>query len=677
MLRVSPLALAIAAALPACASAIALDIAQGPDTHLRSDDRLGEGTAAPSCTASHTCAALGTVTTCTITDSAGTITLTALNASDQTGACVARQSFGSETNWHFELQINSVTGTGQYPGAGGVISQDDGDYSTPDPKAYCWYAAGAVRFKYDVGRGGQVGASSPVSLPVKIATEYRASDNQMICGYFSGVDFIQVGAAQTALAFNTGIRGYFGSSYSLDSASTSSLSARVDNTTLSLDPVDPDPPPSGAYSDDYTDPVAGVTVGAQTQVPIANNTALNSAISGGLACGTDYVLASGTYSGDKTFSASCAATAPMRIVGAASFASTVTGTWTTTGARQILTGLNFSGTGAKAIIRGTNNKFLGNRMAGWSNGAALRCDAEIAPGDHCEIAYNDIGPPAAYGAITYQPGCLPEMSDQCVVTQIRRGVQMNTRGHGFSGDVHLGVWMHHNRLHGFPQKPDPSNFYTGDADPLEFGESGYDWTSTFSSQAWIEYNLFEENEQSGQAAADLKLGGVHFRFNTGRDNDNMRFDQRFGSNNVWEGNVNNSGGSTIHGGNNVIVCNEISGEVKLKSGVVPWNYSMANSNANTHAQVFNALLAKNTMGNLIIGHFSNASEQANPTDNTTIIEHSGSIQDSGNGWEETDTTDNSGSMWGEECLTVELTSDDVGPGALSSADADYLEARGF
>jgi hypothetical protein len=170
---------------------------------------------------------------------------------------------------------------------------------------------------------------------------------------------------------------------------------------------------------------------------------------------------------------------------------------------------------------------------------------------------------------------------------------------------------------------------------------------------------------------------VHFRFNTGRDNDNMRFDQRFGSNNVWEGNVNNSGGSTIHGGNNVIVCNEISGEVKLKSGVVPWNYSMANSNANTHAQVFNALLAKNTMGNLIIGHFSNASEQANPTDNTTIIEHSGSIQDSGNGWEETDTTDNSGSMWGEECLTVELTSDDVGPGALSSADADYLEARGF
>jgi hypothetical protein len=407
---------------------------------------------------------------------------------------------------------------------------------------------------------------------------------------------------------------------------------------------------------DYPDPVKGVTLlSGRTTTNAANASALMSALSSA-ACGTDIRLASGTFAGNFTMSKSCPANNPVRIVGAAQFASTLTGTFTLRGAQNILAGIQFSGQDAKVVCQGTNNKVLANKFTLWKNGAAIRPDSDSAFGKQCEVAYNEIYTPGAWTA-----GATASTGNQ------RRGIQMNTSGDGRGSTAHLGAWVHHNYLHDFPNKPDASDFHTGDSDAMEIGESGYDWSPILSTGWYIEDNLIENHLQAGQAAVDLKVGGVVFRRNTLKRSPNTRFDMRFGSNQIFESNWNDTGGGTWHGENNSAFCNYFAGEVKLKSGSAG-----SLDDTNSHAGTYNTHLAKNDFGNLVVGHFSSTAEKAFPATLTRIEEHDGSISLAN----ETNTTNNARMSSDRKCAPPHaLDASDVGPAAMSSASSAYRAAR--
>lgn len=406
---------------------------------------------------------------------------------------------------------------------------------------------------------------------------------------------------------------------------------------------------------DYVDPVQGITLLAgRTITNVANSSALTSALSSA-ACGTDIKLASGTFAGNFTAQKTCPANNPIRIVGQAQFASTVTGTFTLRGAQNILAGVLFSGSDAKVVCQGTNNKVLANKFTGW-RGAAIRPDNEAAPGKECEVAYNEIYSPGEWiaGATT-------------LTGNARRGITMNSGGNGRGSTAHLRAWVHHNYLHDFPNKPDPANFDSGDSDAMEIGESGYDWTPILSTGWYIEDNLIENHLQAGQAAVDVKVGGVVFRRNTLKRSPNTRFDMRFGSNQIFESNWNESGGGTWHGENNSAFCNYFAGEVKLKSGS-----SAPLEGTNGHAGTYNLYLAKNRFGNLVVGHFTNTTEKAYPSTLTMIEEHTGPIVLSNH----VDTSNNAKAVSTRRCSPpVALDASEVGPGALSRASAEYRAAR--
>jgi len=424
----------------------------------------------------------------------------------------------------------------------------------------------------------------------------------------------------------------------------------------------PDPPPPGTSdTPDYVDPVAGVTVGAQNAVPVANNAALAGAIAAAN-CGDELQLAAGDYTTAQTIAEVCPANNPLTIRGAANFTSDFQATLTINGSRNIVTGLDFDAAGGRVRIGGTNNKFIANRVCCYGNTAtsvAIFIVTEV--GTQAEIAYNEFFSPGAWRT--------PEANFQ---NQSRIGIRTNEGGTG--ANMHTDAWVHHNYFHDYPNKPVPGNYSSGQSDAVEVCQTGQAAYILNMDTGWyLEYNRID-NHQGKDAIVDFKCGGLVWRYNTVSGSTNGRVDIRNGSNTIIESNYHEtSGGSTAHGINHKYIGN-IFPNIKLTAGNVAC--LGPHQTGTFHRTVCDALIESNNAA-LTIGDSDDGSFDV---EDTIVRAHVGNITCPAG------LNTNTLGACGAASIpnptydftpAVELNPNQVGPDALANATAAYKAARGL
>ena len=363
-------------------------------------------------------------------------------------------------------------------------------------------------------------------------------------------------------------------------------------------------------------------------------------------CGDTIRLAAGTYSGAMAINRSCPANNPVIVQGAANFASTATGTWTITGARNIVTGVRFTTNGTQVRFSGTNNRLLANEFTNFR-----RCIVVLKPGQYGEIAYNEFHDPAPYAGTGYQDRI-------CIRT-----------GDDTTADVQTDVWVHHNMFRDFPQKPDPNNYSSGQNDAIEICETNnQNYSPSFSGGWYIEHNMLLRHRQ-GHGTIDLKCPGrTVVRYNTflntpGRIDIRGRTSIGATIESNW---LDGSWGMVIHGRNNRIIGNRlIGGSIDLRAGSYECDGTPPSSGA--HARVCDTLVAGNNSA-IEIG----VSSDNLPAIGTTIEQHTGSITLS-NHSKTTNTSSQQTTV--KFAPAFKLNSTEVGPAAISQASASYLGCR--
>ena len=147
------------------------------------------------------------------------------------------------------------------------------------------------------------------------------------------------------------------------------------------------PPISQSDTPDYQDPLATCS-GLQSRrvISVATATALQQAMNNA-SCGDTIQLAAGTYGSDFTLSKSCPANNPVIVKGAANFASVATGQWMMTGARSIVTGIQWHD--GRVRCRGNNNKVIGNRFTG-TGGSAIQLQAVNSPANDVATQFSPL-----------------------------------------------------------------------------------------------------------------------------------------------------------------------------------------------------------------------------------------------------------------------------------------------
>ena len=271
-------------------------------------------------------------------------------------------------------------------------------------------------------------------------------------------------------------------------------------------------------------------------------------------------------------------------------------------------------------------------------------------GKQGEIAYNEFSKPDAWSTseVTNYP--------------LRIGIRTAEKD---PSTFHYDAWVHHNYFHDFPGKPDSSIYKSGQSDAIEVCQSGRDSTALMRGGWYIETNLIERHLQ-GHGVVDLKCGGHVVRNNTLLDSPESRIDLRGGSYSVLEGNwMENSGGSTVHGGYNKVVGNYVrGGRIMVMAGDLEWNTA-----GGGHARAFHTLLAGNDASTLIGKQYD--SSMVYPALDTTVEAHVGpapQLED-----EEGTTVLSSTTMRFSRAL--KLSRDSVGPPALNGAPDGYLQCR--
>jgi hypothetical protein len=453
-----------------------------------------------------------------------------------------------------------------------------------------------------------------------------------------------------SLNSSTGILSYNGSGVSSnshiltvsDAVGQAISNVFVINTTLSDTP-------------DYNDPVAGITLlGGRNIVSVSSDAQLTSALSAATA-GDTIQLDPGTYAGTYTLEATSTGNNPVIVKGADNFASVFTGQFRLGGAKNIVTGLMFNGENANLQIYGDNCKFIGNKMTGRKGN--MIGPKESDPGSHCEIAYNEFYSPGAWNG-TYPP------------TEFRMAVRFTTGGNGQWATVHQDGWLHHNYVHDFPQKPDPTNYHSGQSDAFELGEAAYDWNQN-KWNWYVEDNVIQRHLQSGQSSIiDIKAAGVVCRRNTALDSQNIRIDNRLGGQCIIESNW--CGSIHVHSIDNIIVGNRVTGNIALTAGDTTYNGTQAGST--THQQCVDTLVTGN-IGLLDVGRYFGQGDQTFPALNTIIEAHTGGVQLTGSSGE----VDNRNVFPSSRNFipAVQGSVSDVGPDAIANASAAYKAARGL
>lgn len=641
-------------------------IAQAEDGAFYSACRSGQAgcAAGGSDPTAYTEVSIGSVTSCDwIELNVGNYEVVTVSDGDEDGICAIYQTVSTSRDIRVsaEIQANFSGTARQYAGVGMFIAESldfTNDYF------YTWWPIGdeTMRCKHLDGGVRVIGyvGDDTAALAEYGVLQYVESSTAIQCGEGSdGTNWTQVGSdISHTLTFPVYV-GFFATSASTSESNTFEVDNRVQNDALVTldaggDPTDPNSTPSGpSDTADYSDPVAGVSLlGGRTTVNVSNTAQLDAALPG--SCGEDIVLAAGTYTGSKTVSTACPSNNPVAIIGADNFASVVTGTWTLTGDYNIVRGLKFDGTSARVTCQGTNNKILGNEFTGW-NDNAVQTPKTGNVGTECEIAFNEFYSPNAYA------GTAPP-------TEFRQGIKV--RQAGSANTVHTNGWIHHNEFRDFLQKPDPGDFSSGDGDAIELGTYNTGFIPTFNSGWYVERNLMYRLLQSGNAAIDLKLGGVVARYNTVVDSDNVRIDIRYGSNSILEANYIENGGFTTHHDNGNVVCNAaLAGQgIRAIAGALDCNEGTANGQPRTCNTLFDSNIAS-----LDMGHAQGGGTILDALDNT-IQNHTGSITLDN----ETGTTDNRNGAQTYTCPAAAAMNDgQAGPDAMPNATQAYKDARGL
>lgn len=387
---------------------------------------------------------------------------------------------------------------------------------------------------------------------------------------------------------------------------------------------------------DYVDPVAGVTLlGGRVSTNVASSSALTAALRD-QNCGETLILADGTYADDRSITANCPANNPFIVKCANALVCKATGTWTISGARNIVTGLHFTGGRGRVRLHGVNNKLIGNKFSGWNAPFAIAVgDTSGQSGN--EIAYNELGPGGS-GAFRWTIKGYSGTSESSVAKD---------------------VWIHHNRFRDLVSDD-------GRGDAIEAGESGWvPWVHTLKSGWYVEDNLFTNMQDDGQAIVDMKYGGAVIRRNTVSDSANVRIQARFGTNSIWESNYMKNGILQVNGSGHKMVCNF--GTLRVLAGEAEWD-----ALNNLHHRSVGTLVAKND-GSIVVGHKPN-NAYTYVAQRTTIQEHSGRVSLVAQSGE----VDQRTSPSSYSCTpATELMPSHVGPAAIAGAPSKYRAARGL
>jgi hypothetical protein len=329
------------------------------------------------------------------------------------------------------------------------------------------------------------------------------------------------------------------------------------------------------------------------------------------------------------------------------------------GARNIVTGMRFSGTGARAVVGGTNNKLIANEFTGGTSGVIIRIAKNAS---QPEIAYNELHNPGAHTGSTGD----------------RYGIRTTDDG---PDDFAYNGWIHHNYFHDWIDKPDPNNYSSGQTDAIEICETGSGQYASIDSGYYIESNLVKDHPQGtniGAATIDMKCGGGVVRYNT-FINVPGNLDQRGGSlhGSTFESNYldANSGGMRSHGYDHKFIGNRILGNKRMEmmAGNLPCSQQ---GQTNGHSAACDNIVAGNN-ADLTVGRFFNPEgDYIYDATGTVIEQHTGNINRITD--HETGAVDNRNSDTSINFTpAVQLTTSEVGPDALADASAAYRAARGL
>ena len=402
---------------------------------------------------------------------------------------------------------------------------------------------------------------------------------------------------------------------------------------------------------DYADPIDGVTRVNQTTVTLtttgtAGTAELNAAIAAATN-GTTIQLLAGTYPGAVTLNKDFSAANALIIKGAANFASIATGTWTVTGARQIVTGIDFDASTVKINLRGTNNHIVGNKFRRWTTSGVIAVGNNNTDARYYnEIAYNEIGP--------------------CGIVNDTTSFRWGIKGSSSTAEASVAkhTWVHHNWFRDYNVG---SSNRRGDA--IEAGETGnVSWANTLVSGWYVEDNVITNAQLAGEALFDIKYGGSVIRRNTvDAASSDCKIQARMGTNSILESNYMASGVVQSSGQGHKLVGNF--GQVRVLAGEDEYNVTTSN----LHHRSYQVLAAKN-VGTLRVGYVASSSYILPALDTTIEAQASGVTFDL-----ETGTVDRRNSPSSYQCTpAVAKTSTDVGPSAIATvASAAYRAARGL
>ncbi len=426
-----------------------------------------------------------------------------------------------------------------------------------------------------------------------------------------------------------------------DSYTITAVDGESNVSTASTAVVAPTPPGQSSETADYVDQSDGVTL---TQG--AQGIAADAVSATNFACGTTYTVTAGTEGDNVALNDTCTVNNPVIIKCAASLACVATGTWTFTGAHQIVRGFDFNGGIINA--RGTRNKILANRFRSLGAGNHIQLSAETSAAEGTEIAYNTFTTPDA--------GCSGGGN-------FRQAIKMNTGGSAREDSVQKNVWIHHNHS---PDWDNGSECNQGDF--MEFGESGqYTWAPTIRAGIYIEDNLIE-GHNGGPAAAvmDIKFGGNVIRGNSVlTSTGGSRLQSRQGQANIFEGNWVTAPSSIIaNSRDQIFACNVA--ETRAQAGTYG-----PDTLGNGYPQAADIIVSGNN-GRIFVGHQWGAFMDQ-PALRTVVRAHQGGVTIVLSQNEDIDV----GGAAVYQCTlpVAPLGAGDVGPGAIDDASAGYKSGR--
>ena len=275
---------------------------------------------------------------------------------------------------------------------------------------------------------------------------------------------------------------------------------------------------------------------------------------------------------------------------------------TITGSYVILYGLHMDGPDSGLIVGGIDNRVLRCRFTDWRENAVTPI-----PGRGVEIAYCEFIRPH------------PWLESERDSYPLRIGIRPSTSSYKTLDNYHYYTHIHHNHFRDFPEKPDPSQYHSGQSDAIEIGQTA---RGVNIPSGWlVEHNLIEDNYQ-GHGIVDIKTGGNIIRFNTLVNCPGGRIDARTGgTGNIISSNwMENTGGISVLGGYHTVSGNRLigGGRIAVLAGNVDWD----NFSSLGYPRAYRTEALGNE-GDLVIGHAY--AEDMLPASRTFVAGHRGSI----------------------------------------------------